>query len=277
MKSVIEFDALGTHWWIELIGSFADTELVNALTERVSSFERDYSRFDPESLVGKLNEQKYLNNPPEEMRNMLQFAKDMYQATDGVFNISVGGSLTKIGYGKGAKNAKLDPHLWDDVKITKKRISIPEDCELDFGGFGKGWLIDSLGALLQQHGRTQYVINGGGDILVQSNKPVELALEHPKDETRKIGTTRIVRGALASSSSIKRAWKKGGKRQHHIIDPRTGKPSKSQVISTFVRANSALVADVMSTILLIAPELNERLRDAYQLKTILLNKATAGA
>lgn len=270
MKSVIEFDALGTHWSIELIGSLADAAVVAALTEKVETFEHNYSRFDPSSLIGQLNATKQLNNPPEELIAMLRFAKEMYAASDGVFNISVGGSLTGLGYGKGGGNAKADQAMWDNVSITKRKITIPADCELDFGGFGKGWLIDELGVLLKQHGRNQFVINGGGDILVNTIKPVELALEHPRDETRKIGTTRIQQGALASSSSVKRSWKKNGKTQHHIIDPRSGKPSKSKVVSTFVRANSALVADVMATILMIAPELNEKLRKTYQLKTILL-------
>lgn len=271
MKSLIEFEALGTHWWIELIDSYADVELTNALTARVAAFEHDYSRLEPSSYIGRLNAEKKLENPPAELRAMLTFAKNMYEASEGVFNVSVGGSLTKLGYGKGKPNAKVDNKIWENVVITDELITIPKDCELDFGGFGKGWLIDQIGLLLEQNGRTNYVINGGGDILVNSKKPVELALEHPKDDTKKIGTTRILRGALASSSSVKRSWKKGSKRQHHIIDPRSGKPSKSPVISTFVRANSALVADVMATILMIAPELNDRLRDAYQLKTILLN------
>lgn len=273
MKSVIEFDALGTHWWITLIDSLADAALTSALTVKVAQFEHDYSRFDSSSLVGQLNTNKQLENPPEELRSMLAFAKIMYTATDGAFNISVGGSLTGIGYGKGTKQSRVDQAIWDNVAITKDMITIPPNCELDFGGFGKGWLIDELGALLKLHGREQFIINGGGDILVNSIRPIELALEHPRNAKRKIGTTRIQKGALASSSSIKRAWKQNGKKQHHIIDPRSGKPSKSQVISTFVRANSALVADVMATILMIAPELNDRFRDKYQLKTILINSS----
>lgn len=270
MKSVIEFEALGTHWWITLIDSLADATLTTALTSRIEQFEHDYSRFNSDSLIGQLNATKQLDNPPDELRSMLQFAKEMYIATDGVFNISVGGSLTGIGYGKGDKKAKVDQAIWDNVVITKSKIIIPANCELDFGGFGKGWLIDELGTLLKAHGRNQFIINGGGDILVNTLKPVELALEHPRDSTKKVGVTRIQNGALASSSAIKRAWKHAGKKQHHIIDPRSGKPSKSKVVSTFVRANSALVADVMATILMIAPELNDQLRKTYQLKTILL-------
>lgn len=276
MKSVIEFDALGTHWWITLIDSLADGALTSALTSRIEQFERDYSRFDASSLIGQLNATKQLNNPPDELIAMLRFAKEMYTASGGVFNISVGGSLTGLGYGKGSDSAKADQAIWDSVSITKRKITIPADCELDFGGFGKGWLIDELGTLLKAHGRNQFIINGGGDILVNTAKPVELALEHPQDSTKKVGVTRIQNGALASSSAIKRTWKQGGKKQHHIIDPRSGKPSKSNVVSTFVRANSALVADVMATILMIAPELNEKLRETYQLKTILLKHSYAG-
>ena len=270
MKSVVEFDALGTHWWITIYGSLTDTELVHALTQRVENFENNNSRFKPESLVGTLNSTKVLDNPPAEMVAMLTFARNLYAASNGVFNIAVGGELVKIGYGKGGRNTILQKNIWDSIEVSESHIAIPATCEIDFGGFGKGWLIDRLGELLEKYGRTQYIINGGGDILVHTNKPTELALEHPQNARRKIGVTRIQRGALASSSVVKRAWRSNGKKMHHIIDPRSGKPSDSPVISTFVRANSALIADVMATILIIAPELNDKLRDLYQLKTILL-------
>jgi thiamine biosynthesis lipoprotein len=156
--------------------------------------------------------------------------------------------------------------------MNQDEIRIPDDAELDFGGFGKGWLIDDLGRLLRDEGYDQFVINGGGDILVSSPSPIEFALEHPTDSTKKIGTTRISQGALAVSSSVKRAWKQGDKSYHHIIDPRLGGSSDSVIISTYVKADSALIADTMATLLLIAPEQDETLRQQFSLETILLNQ-----
>jgi thiamine biosynthesis lipoprotein len=267
----LELDALGTHWWIEpLSGTLGDT-VESAVIRTIREFERQYTRFSDTSLLGHLNLHKRLLDPPKEMLRMLEFARDLQTKTNGVFNVSVGGELVRRGYGKTGQG-KLSDSFWNEVKLTPDEIRIPGEISLDFGGFGKGWLIDTIGKLLRDNSVGHFIINGGGDILVSSQEPIELALEHPLDPSKSIGTTRIQHGALAVSSNIKRSWKYKGQ-QHHIIDPRTGAPAASDIISTYVRANSALLADVCATILLIAPELDQTLTQAYNLKTILLRSS----
>ncbi len=269
-KQIFEFDALGTHWWIESLEEALSTELQERIRNYVQDFEQTYTRFSDSSLLGQLNQHKRLSNPPTDMLTMLEYARDMCRASDGVFNISVGGKLQELGYGRASSQGKISHDFWNDVKLTPEEICIPSEISLDFGGFGKGWLIDILGKLLEGKGVSYYVINGGGDIFVNAPEPLEFALEHPYDQTKSIGSTKIQRGALAVSSTVKRSWKQGSKTHHHIIDPRTGKPSQSDIVSTYVRAETALLADTCATILLIAPDLEPKLTDAYSLKTILL-------
>ena len=271
-KPSLEFDALGTHWWIELPENSDVEDIKGTLLNHVSSFENNYSRFLPNSYIGRLNTDKKLLGPSRELLDMLIFAQQMYMVSKGIFNISVGGTLARFGYGKSKTNAKLKMEFWDHIIMTEQVIRMPDDIELDFGGFGKGWLIDKLATLLEKEGCHYFVINGGGDIFVKSDVPVELALEHPLDDSLKIGTTRINHGALAVSSSVKRSWKQGMKKHHHLIDPRRGESSDSPIIATYVRADTALIADTMATILLIAPELRDSLTNQYNLQTILLNK-----
>lgn len=270
---MFELDALGTHWWIEpLAGARLSDELQQQLTDRIRTFERTYTRFTDTSLLGRLNKYKYLTDPSEEFRDMLVFARDLQRQTDGIFNISVGGELVRRGYGQLKEHGSVSGSFWDKVVINDTEVSIPDDIVLDFGGFGKGWLIDQLGVLLRGAYVEQFVIDGGGDILVSSDEPIELALERPYDPGKAIGSTRITHGALAVSSSVKRTWNKDGQRQHHIIDPRTQAPSVSDIVCTYVRASSALIADVCATVLLIAPDVEPRLAEAYSLKTILLRQ-----
>jgi FAD:protein FMN transferase len=268
----IQFDALGTHWWIEILDNPIDDAIEALIRARVLQFQDDYSRFLSASYVGRLNHDKQLFAPPAELVDMLLFARDMHTATNGIFNISVGATLTDLGYGQGQQGTRLRAVFWDSVQITADLIKIPADTEIDLGGLGKGWLIDTVGQLLQLHGHDHYVINGGGDILVSSPVPVELALEHPTDATKQIGTTRITRGALAVSSTKKRVWKKADAVHHHIIDPRIDSSSDSNIAATYIRASSARIADVMATVLLIAPDQNDVLVAAYGLQTILVSE-----
>lgn len=271
-KPKIEFESLGTHWWIEVLDDRDDTEVEAAILARVRAFHDDYSRFIPTSFIGRLNKQKVLKSPPQELLDMLVFARDVSLATDGVFNISVGSTLGQLGYGNASKDSKVHADLWSHVVFDETQVSIPNDVEIDLGGFGKGWIIDEIGKILRTYGREYFVINGGGDILVSSPTPIELALEHPLDDTQMIGTTRISQGALAASSTKKRVWEQGDASYHHIIDPRTQLPSESDVVATYIRAESALIADTFATVILIDPSQDQSLSKKYSLKTILITE-----
>ena len=272
LKLSLECDALGTHWWIELPEGSSETAIKKRMLARITSFESDYSRFLPTSYVGRHNANKSIEHPPQELLAMLAFARDIYMVSGRIFNISVGGTLTQLGYGKGQPESRLGQTFWEQVLVSERMITIPRNVEIDLGGFGKGWLIDALGELLRSQGYSEFMINGGGDILVSSDEPIEFALEHPLKNATKVGTTRISHGALAVSSTTKRVWKQGTKSYHHIIDPRQETSSTSDIVATYIRAETALIADTMATILLIAPELRGALTERYDLQSILLDK-----
>ena len=197
----------------------------------------------------------------------------MYTDSDGTFDIAVGATLHSYGYGNRKHGNAPVQNTWDKIHYDKTSVTIPAGLILDFGGFGKGWLIDLLVDCLRSHGVDQFIINGGGDLYVQSDEPIEFALEHPQNPALKIGQTRITRGALAASSTYKRSWQHDGTSYHHIIDPATNQPSKTDIAASFVRADTALIADTMATILLMRPNLNDKLTKKYGLKTILVTKS----
>ncbi|MBP9852803.1 MAG: FAD:protein transferase [Patescibacteria group bacterium] len=266
------FSALGTVWNIELEDGPAILSVQAAIARRVRDFELAYSRFDPNSLISQLNETGRLVNPPKELLAMLEFAADMYAKSNGIFNISVGATLQNTGYGIPNEKKEVTANLWKNITFNQNKIKIPKNVALDFGGFGKGWLIDALAALLDRSGLKNYVINGGGDLFAKLTEPQEFGLEHPLVDTAVIGTTRISRGALAVSSTVKRQWKQGDTTHHHIIDPRQQASSDSEILSVYARADSALIADTCATILLIDPAQNARLKKLFGLQTILLKK-----
>lgn len=204
---------------------------------------------------------------------MFRFARDMFEFSAGVFNISVGGGLNSLGYGDTKSGAAIKQDFWANVIVDDKLISIPKGSAVDLGGFGKGWLIDSFAEILIKNKVNWFIINGGGDLLVRSDRPIEIVLEHPFDSSKKIGQTRITSGALAASSTLKRVWKYNGNNHNHIIDPFSGESSDGSVIGTFVKADSSLIADTMATILIIKPELDSILKEKFDLKTILLDKS----
>lgn len=255
------FPALGTIWFIEILGnqswSSADKQ---AIREMVDNFEQCYSRFLPHSLITQLSQMGILYDPSSQMMEMLNFAKCIYEISEGTFDITVGESLARLGYGPQLLAGEVSlqplgqkfPLEWDS-----RAIIVNSSAAIDFGGFGKGWLVDEIATELKNRSYQQFVVNGGGDLFVESTEPVLLALEDPHEPTIMLGELSLTRGALAGSSAIKRQWGEN-LRHHHLVDPITRAPAINPA-AAFVIASSARVADACATVLSIHPELENRL------------------
>lgn len=269
-----EFEAIGTHWWLELYGGAVfDDALRNDIQTYCEDFNAQYSRFIDTSLISALNKGKTIEYPPDELLDMMRLARELYDASQGAFDITVGGVLHGLGYGKRTMSAVVNQAFWDGVTCTSERLKLPKNTVIDLGGLGKGWMIDHIATIIREHGHKYFLINGGGDLYVNAQSPVEFALEHPLEEGLGIGSTRIQSGALAVSSPYKRAWRHEGREYHHLIDPRTALPTESTVASGYVRADSAVIADAMASIVLLRPELVDELKERYDIQVILVDKS----
>lgn len=270
--NLYEFDSIGTHWWIELLDdSTFDESLIATLQRTADLFDRRYSRFRDDSLVSELFQTGRLSHPPAEMLRMLDFAEEMYEISGGAFDPTIGNDLHRMGYGRRNRAVHVrDASVRPLIVATPAEIIMPAPVMLDFGAFGKGWLIDQFVRDLKLAGKQQFIVNGGGDLYVWADEPISFQLEDPYETDRSIGSIKIQRGALAGSNTIKRSWQDGEQRKHHIVDPATHDSSQSGVIASFVAAESALIADTMATILILRPELETTLSTKYHLKTKLI-------
>jgi thiamine biosynthesis lipoprotein len=267
---VLEFKALGTIWCIE--SNRLSKDLENNILRIVKDFEDNYSRFKLESVLNQLNVNKFYLNPPPEMLKMLSFAISMYSRTQHIFNISIGGDLSKRGYGLNSLSGEISSNLLDDIIVTENSITINQNISLDLGGFGKGWLVDKLANFLKQSCCDQITVNGGGDIRVISNSPIDILLEAPLSsgdslEPTIVGSTKITNGGLAVSSNFYRSWKdQNGQIQTHI---QTNNKNNSKTY--FVKASTCLIADLIATCMVAEPSLKnyylQEFKD-YDLKII---------
>lgn len=272
---LFEFDAIGTHWWIEPLDiPSLPLRIQNAIIYTAEQFNRDYSRFREDSLITKLSQEGIIRNPPQEMLHMLDFAQEMAIASEGVFCLSVGNTLHSLGYGKRRHGRKALRDEWQHIRYDTTAVTVPKGTILDFGGFGKGWLIDTFARILTMHGCKEFIINGGGDLYVASHKPIEFALEDPYNPRQKIGQTTITTGALAVSNTVKRAWQHKGSLHHHIIDPRTDASAQTGTVAAYVRASTALIADTLATICILRPDIATELCRYYDAKVLLVPSAT---
>lgn len=284
MSKIFELEALGTKWWFKFFNDYDLSEnLKNIITNDIREFENLYSRFKPDSLLSKLNNEKFLENPPADLYLMIKKAEELKTTTNGYFDIAVGAILERMGYGienpksKDTRSKIQDPKSKIQIQklkiknkklITNKtKIQIPVDVRIDLGGIGKGYLIEKLSKLIKSQGIKYFLINGGGDIYVTSenNNSVKILLENPFDTSEAIGQIDLKNSGFACSSSNKRKWKVNNKEVHHLINPKEKKEANN-IAAIFTQAKSVLNADLAATAIFVAPE-KLRNKIARSLKT----------
>jgi thiamine biosynthesis lipoprotein len=191
------------------------------------------------------------------------------QLTDGDVDPTVGTAMRLIGYDVDfASVASSDEPLvltvqpipgWRSVRFSERTRSVfvPRGVELDLGATAKALAADlAAAAALEALGEGGVLVSLGGDIALAGGAPAGgWSIQVSDDSTAPIdsGAERISlsTGAVASSSTRTRSWRRGEARLHHIIDPRTGAPADSVwrlvtvVAATCVDANTAATASIV--------------------------------
>ena len=127
-------------------------------------------------------------------------------------------------------------------------MTLPEGVGLDLGGIGKGWAVDLSARLLSPF--RSHAIDAGGDMYlagVQADgSPWTVGVQDPSHSEEDLLVIAVSDRAVATSSVSRRRWINHGKEQHHLIDPRTGRPAKNGVLAVTVVADSVARAEVLA-------------------------------
>lgn len=247
------FEAIGTLWIIDLgIDSSAVEVLKPKIYERIEEFDRSYSRFRTDSEIVKWSKKTGEYSTPSDFKPLFELYQEFYKATNGLFTPVIGNTLIEAGYDATyslipKKINKVRP-LDEVIELKNKTVNIKRQTILDFGAAGKGYLVDLIAKLLDDAKIDDYVINAGGDVLQKGKNVLRVGLEHPADHEKAIGVAEIKNQSICASSGNRRTWGEF----HHIINPVTLK-SPTEVLETFVVADTAILADALATSLILLP------------------------
>lgn len=171
------------------------------------------------------------------------------QATGGLVDPTLGRALVAAGYDRTFAALPVDgPAVrrgpagrWREVGLDGDRLDLP-DVRLDVGALAKAWAADRAAAAIADQLGVEALVNLGGDIAVAGGHwPVEVGDPGGPNEVVEIST------ALATSSTSRRTWRRGGRRQHHVLDPRTGAPAPAYWQAVTVAAPTCVEANTAST------------------------------
>ena len=216
-----------------------ERRLAACVVARFERSEQTFSRFREQSELSAWNRAPGTFEPSEELRGALWRAARYESLTGGLFSARVGATLRAQGYDRSFAPGALDR---DEPPASAPRSA----GEIDLGGMIKGWTVDRAAEELPAGS----AVDAGGDMRLGGGGPDGTGwlvdVEDPRDARATLITLRVRDAAVATSAPNRRTWRRGAARTHHLIDPRTGAASESDLAQVTVVASSAERADVMA-------------------------------
>ncbi len=259
-----ELFAMDTYMTLTAYGDQAE-EAVDQAAEEIKRLDSALSTGNEDSQVSKLNANGG-GNLTEDTKYLFEKSMDLYKSTDGLFDIAIYPVMEAWGFPtqdyKVPDKTELQNllALTDASKIRYKEeensLSFEEEgMKIDFGGIAKGYTSSRIMKIYKDLGVTSGLVNLGGNVQSLGAKPDgskwKVGIQDPEGKEDYLGTLSIKDQAVITSGGYERYFEEDGKTYHHIIDPRTGYPADSGLISVTIVSSDGTLADGLSTSLFI--------------------------
>lgn len=230
----------------EVIACDATDDEVSAVVADTYAFERRLTRFDPGSELSLFNNSAGTRTAVSPLlEELLRVALDAYVLSEGLVNAACLPALAAAGYDRTIADVQRRGHtrlhqavpvpaLPDAVHVGTGWARLDIGCAIDLGGIGKGWLADRLCERLDNA-----VVNLGGDLRVRGDGVDGGGWSVALCDAQVVSARDA---GIATSGRLGRSWPGG----HHLIDPRTGVPSTTDIATISVVAHSAGRAEVLA-------------------------------
>lgn len=242
----------------------ADNLLAHAI-EELAAFEKKYSRFDPKSLISRINARAGNPEPlilDDEAQGLFQFCDALWHETNGLFDISSGGLARLWDFKTGRVptedeiQAALSAVGWANVDFTGNIIALPTpNMALDLGGVGKEYAVDLIARTFLDAGVEHALIDLSGDIRVLGTQgdgtPWRIGLRTSRRADTEMTLT-LRNTAVASSGNYERSITIEDKTYSHFLSPETGRPVEGPTAVTVI-AEQCLIAGAISTVACLKP------------------------
>ncbi len=239
-------EAMGTAFTIKMYGldrHRMQRTAAQALAE-ARRLDRMLSNYIPTSELSRVN-QEAAEHPVQisrEFFNLLAGCHEYSRASNGAFDITVGPLMKVWGFYKDSghlpRRSEVEAALRDvgyrNLELDAANLTVEFDragMNLDPGGIGKGYAVDRMVAILQEHGIRSALVSAGGSSIYGLGAPPgdargwRIRIRDPQDETRTAAQVFLHDDSLSTSGNYEKFFWADGKLYSHIMDPRTGYPS----------------------------------------------------
>jgi thiamine biosynthesis lipoprotein len=243
-------------------------EVQQQVEQILSEVDRQMSTYRSDSDIERFNDlpANSCQPMPESILQLVRVGEQLSIESDGSFDLTVEPLLNLWGFGPQARGEKVPSaealaQVRQRVGHTHLRIDGDRLCkdapvEVDFNSIAAGYAVDRIAAKLTAMGIDSYLAEATGELKAVGKKldgsPWRIALEEPRDDQQVAERVIAVDGyGVSTSGDYRKYFEQGGRRYSHTFDARTGAPVEHNLASVTVIHSSALMADGLSTLLLI--------------------------
>ena len=225
----------------------------------LSQFISAASTYDSTSEISEFNRNGVVYFRTPHLHKMLSMAKQIHAETRGAFEPTLFPLISVHGFGPSRKNIASQSiigsllHLvsfshiqFDSVKVW----TLKKGVQLDLNAMGEGYAIELISGFLEENQIRNYKVEIGGEMKCNGRNPEGdfwlIGIEDPAQRITR--TVRLQNESISTSGSYRNfSTDSSGKKQSHLIDPRTGYPIQNNLLSVTSRASSAIHADAFAT------------------------------
>ena len=255
----------GTSYNIQFYSS-GNSNYSNEIVDIFKEIDMSMSTYKKTSIISRVNNNNSVQLD-DHFKNVFGFSKKIYEITGGRFDPSIGLLVNYWGFGpeKFVPDSKINPNDqftyllsktgFNRFEIINNKLSRPMDSYIDFNAIAKGYAVDEVAEFLKNKQIDNFLVEIGGEINssginIDKNKPWLVAIDMPRfDGDRSNYSSLELNNMSLASSGTYRKFKidSMGNRYAHIINPLTGYPTKTNILSVTVKASSCVEADAYAT------------------------------
>lgn len=242
-----------------------DSETLEIAKEELKRYDALFSTENPKSDIYRINSRTSETvEISAETAGMLEMAMEMQEISDGALWPAIR-PLTQLWDIKNRKTKPGDDEVSEALKRSQDASwkiedlgsdgwcfkALNPDTKIEDGAFAKGYIADRLKEIFLERGVKSAIIDLGGNVHTigknTDGTPFRIGIKDPKGNEAYVSIVEAEDESVVTAGSYERYFEENGIRYHHILDPATGYPADSGLISVTIKGQSSFVCDALAT------------------------------
>ncbi len=255
--------AMDTVMNLTVYGGKADAAL-KAAASKIYALDDQLSATKKDSEVSRLNASAgVFTQVSEPVMKQIQTSLEVSERSGGAYDISIRPLVSLWGFDTNNAHVPSASEIaaakqlvnYRNIEVSGSAVKLKEGTQVTLAAIAKGYTSQTLINLFREMGVKSAVVSLGGNVQTLGTKPDgskwRVGIQDPKSASGFVGVLETADMAVVTSGGYQRYFDEGGKRYHHILDPKTGYPADNGLISVTIVCPDGTLADALSTTLFV--------------------------